>query len=170
MKKDAEVGPEKGWLELEDDLVTAADLEAAIAERIQSKPPAEDVSFPVYTLVTEPPDFPVDIPYRYGLYYHLQQANEHYNQAETQPQLAPSPATQLPFLGRLWAFIREEAHRLVLFYVNRNIGHQTQVNRHVVQTLNELTRQIEEQQRQIQGLQARLQGDENNETMFHQDG
>lgn len=155
--------PAGPFLELNDPEVTAEALERAIAARLRNCPPAEIPDFPVYDLAPEPPAFPAGIPYRFGHYYHLQRANALYNQAETDPVLASSPATQLPLLGRLWQFIRAEAHQLVLFYVNRHIGQQTQVNRHLVQTLNELTRQVEEQQRTIQHLQAQLAGRTENE-------
>lgn len=145
-------------LELYDDEVTAAALMNRIAARLAEHPPAGDPDFPEYSINTESPDFPTGIPYRFGQYYHLQRANALYHQVETGPDLAPSPATQVPLLGRLWRFIRAEAHRLVLFYVNRQVSHQAQVNRHLVQTLNELTRQIEEQQRAIQQFEARPDG------------
>ena len=156
MSKAQETKSSATWLELTDDQVTAAQLADRVAARLAAHPPAELPSFPDYQLQTSPPDFPSDVPYRFGQYYHLQRANALYTQAETRPQLAPSPATRVPLLGRLWGFIRAEAHRLVLFYVNRQVSHQAQVNRHLVQTLNELTRQVEDQQRTILRLQEEL--------------
>ena len=92
-----------------------------------------------------------------GPYHHLWLANQLYNQAETAPVLAASAATQLPLFGRLWKLVREQAHQLVLFYVNRLVAHQTNVDRHLVSVANELTREIQEQQEQIRALQEEVE-------------
>ena len=76
---------------------------------------------------------------------------------ETAPVLAASAATQLPLFGRLWKLVREQAHQLVLFYVNRLVAHQTNVDRHLVSVANELTREIQEQQEQIRALQEEVE-------------
>ena len=90
------------------------------------------------------------------LYYHLQLANEIYVRTETGPILAASPATRLPILGRLWQSVRGHAHSLVLFYVNRAATHQTDVNRHLVSTLNQLAVVSQEQQQRIRELESQV--------------
>jgi len=70
--------------------------------------------------------------------------------------LVSSPATRIPVLGRIWQLIRGGAHGLVLFYVNRAVTHQTEINRQLVSVLNRMTVAIETQQRTIIGLQADL--------------
>ena len=55
---------------------------------------------------------------------HRQQISLAAHTLPTAPDLAPSNATRLPLIGRLWAGVREQAHQLVLYYVNRSAGHQ----------------------------------------------
>lgn len=147
------------FLELHDEQVSAADLQAQVQARLAARraapgyAPQQFASYITNDTCPSPPD---DLPYAFGLYHHLQRANDIYSQAETAPVLAPSPATRLPLLGRLWQLIRGETHNLILFYVNRSLAHQISVNRHLVQTLNELTRQNEAQQRAILALQAQV--------------
>lgn len=149
--------PAGPFIELNDEQVTAEALTAQIAARLQSRPVLSPPEIPPYAVHEGPPGLPADIPYRFGLYYHLQRTHDLYPRAETAPVLAASPATRLPLFGRLWALIREQAHSLVLFYVNRSLAQQTAVNRHLVGAVSELTRQVEEQQRTIARLERRLQ-------------
>jgi hypothetical protein len=91
------------------------------------------------------------------LYYHLRKANDLYYQIGLETSLAPSPATQLPILGRLWKQIRREAHNLVLFYVGKLAQQQVAVNRHTVSTLNRMAVQLQEQQKQLQALRSEIE-------------
>jgi hypothetical protein len=116
----------------------------------------EQRHFPTFGAATSCPEPPGDMPYDPDLYHHLRRANELYPNPETGVALAPSPATQLPLLGRLWAMIREQAHGLVLFYVNRSLAHQTTVNRHVTSVLNQLVSEMAEAQREIRELKSDL--------------
>lgn len=163
------LGPEEEWLNtlspdddfiaLQDEQVSPAALMAEIRQRLARRYPDGDagaVSFPAYEIADTPPEFPTDIPYAFSLYYHLQRVYELYPNADTAPLLAPSPATRLPILGRLWAQVRREAHNLILFYVNRHLAHETAVNRHLVAALGEMTRQLEAQQRRIADLDAQV--------------
>lgn len=86
----------------------------------------------------------------------------------THPVLAPSPATSLPLLGRLWTLIRSQTHHLVLFYVNRNLAHQTQTTHLLSTALHELSVLLLAQQEQIEQLRARLE--ENDETEVRDGG
>ena len=114
----------------------------------------EKRTFPSFA--TTYPTEPDDLEYDPNLYHHLRLANEQYTEASTEILLAPSPATRVPILGALWRQIRHGAHNLVIFYVNRAITHEVNVNRHLITVLNSLTTQVEEQQRAIQSLQADL--------------
>ncbi|MBP8000418.1 MAG: hypothetical protein KA314_18105 [Chloroflexi bacterium] len=111
--------------------------------------------FPAFG-TTDYPGEPDDIPYDEFLHYHLRQVNRIYNQVETQPLLTDSPSTRIPVLGRIWRLIRGGAHNLVLFYVNRNITQQVNVNRHLISVINRLTAQLQEQQRQILALEEEV--------------
>jgi hypothetical protein len=153
-------------IEIPDDLIEIYDPEvdpAQIIERIRERVRKrreelgyEQRTFPTFG-VTSYPGEPDDIPYDYDLYYHLRLANEAYIQVETDAVLAPSPATRIPIVGRLWQLVRGEVHNLVLFYVNRVIAHQTDVNRHLIGVLNCLTRLSQEQQRTIASLEAEIE-------------
>jgi hypothetical protein len=102
------------------------------------------------------PDRPDDIPYDANLYYHLEIANKMYTEVSTEPVLVPSPATLVPIVGRLWQFIRYQAHNLVLFYVNRSIQQQVNLHRHLLYVLNLLTAENQKQQHEILKLKDKL--------------
>jgi hypothetical protein len=146
-------------LEIRDPEIDAAAIMAEIRARIQERRREVDYaeqSFPTFGDVTPYPGTPEQATSEDSLYYHLRLANEIYNQAETSPLLVASPATQLPVLGRLWALIREQAHQLILFYVNRFLTYQTNVNRHLVSVANDLAREVREQREQLHALQEEL--------------
>ncbi|MCI0396042.1 MAG: hypothetical protein L0332_19455 [Chloroflexi bacterium] len=147
-------------IEIHDPEVDPQQLMAEIRRRIQQRRAElgyEQRTFPRFGAALACPEPPEDIPYPPDLYHHLRQANDLYAQVETGPLLAPSPATRVPVLGRLWRLVRSQAHGLVLFYVNRAVGHQANVNRHLVSVVNQLAVQNEEQQRAIMALQAEVE-------------
>ncbi|MCA9970313.1 MAG: hypothetical protein KC425_08860, partial [Anaerolineales bacterium] len=90
-----------------------------------------------------------------NLYHHLHALND-LPPFDAAPQLVASPATRLPLLGRLWQLVRAQAHRLVLFYVNRHAAYNSQAALHLVNTLNELTRLAQTQQQEIAALRAEI--------------
>jgi len=146
-------------IEIDDPEIDPARIVECIRARIRARRAElgyEGHVFPSFG-VTAYPGEPDDLPYDRDLYYHLQLANETYTQAETEAVLAPSPATGVPMLGRLWGLVRREMHNLVLFYVNRALAHQTDVNRHLVSVLNQLTALSEEQQRTILSLRDEVE-------------
>jgi len=53
--------------------------------------------------------------------------------------------------------VRAQFHQLVLFYVNRSVSDQSQLNINVVSVLNELTRVSQVQQEEIDALRAEVQ-------------
>lgn len=148
------------WLNIEDERVTAAELEAAVEAQVVARREALGelkVSFPAYGTAAVCPEMPADFPASMNLYHHLRLLNNNYNRAETEPELVESPTTQVPVLGSLWKQVRKHAHHLVLFYVNRWGSQQTEVNGYMTHTLNELTLLLEQQQRQIQALEAEVE-------------
>lgn len=151
---------DKELIEIRDPEIDAGAIMAEIRARIEERRREagyEERAFPTFGAATPYPGVPGGDSPDAGLYHHLWLANQLYNQAETAPVLAASAATQLPLFGRLWKLVREQAHQLVLFYVNRFVAHQTNVNRHLVSVANELTREIQEQQEQIRALQAEVE-------------
>lgn len=147
-----------GLIEINDPEIDPTAIIEQIRERVKQRRKEigyDNRTFPTFGL-TEYPEAPSDRPYDPDLYYYLRLTNETFAQAETNPTLAPSPTTQLPVVGRIWKLVRREVHNLVLFYVNRAITHQTNVNRYQVSVLNRLTALTEEQQRTIEALQAEI--------------
>jgi hypothetical protein len=148
-----------GFIELHDTEVTVEQLLVAVRERLEKRrqmPGYSPASFPTYGAVSPHPEMPPTLPFRANLYHHLRQANRLYKQVETGPLLAPSTATQLPLMGRFWQLVREQAHSLVLFYVNRHVGAQINVNRHLAAALNEITVLCQEQQERIDALEEEV--------------
>ena len=77
------------------------------------------------------------------LQYHLREARQAHDRIWVDLSLAPSPATQVPVLGRIWGLIREQAHRLVLYYLDKLASRQVGFNKHVVGALHELAAEKE---------------------------
>ena len=98
----------------------------------------------------------MELPHDPNLYHYLRLLNEGYAAIDTQPILAPSPATRLPLVGKLWARLRGEVHNLVLFYVNRAVTQQVNVNRYLVSVVNRLTAENEAQERRLLALEEAL--------------
>lgn len=155
----AEIEIPDNLFEIHDPEIDPHQIMEQIRERIRRRREElgyEKRTFPTFGAAAYPGE-PDDIPYDPDLHHHLRLANEMYAQVEVGAVLAPSPATRIPVLGRLWQLVRSEAHNLVLFYVNRAIAHQTDVNRHLVSVLNRLTALSQEQQRTIMALQAEIE-------------
>lgn len=73
-----------------------------------------------------------------ALRYHLHRANRLYDQLWVPLSLAPSPATRIPLVGRVWGLVRESLHRLILYYLEMAISKQAGFNSHVVGALNSM--------------------------------
>jgi hypothetical protein len=147
-----------GLFEINDPEIDVDRIMDEIRRRIQERRQTlgyDKRSFPIFGAAAYPGE-PGDIPYDPTLYYHLRIANETYAQVPTAPQLAPSPATRLPVVGRVWGRVRGLAHELVLFYVNRHVAHETNLDRQVISVLNRLAALTAQQQRQIEALQAEI--------------
>ncbi len=146
------------WILIEDDTWTGAALSAEIEQRAAVRSAEMGsliVEFPSFGYLSELPQPPSDRAYNANLYHHLRLANEMPPPA-TAPVLADSPATRTPLVGKLWQRIRGQVHELILFYVNRSVRDQTQLNNELISTLNELTRTVDAQQAEIERLRAAL--------------
>lgn len=151
--------PDDGLITINDPAIDSAAIMAEVRARIQQRraelgyEPQRFSSFGGAQFPGRPDDLPYDPDY----YDHLEMANELYWQVETDANLQVSPATRAPVVGKLWAGVREQAHQLVLYYVNRHISHQTSVNREIIGVLNKLTEVNVEQQREIARLRQELE-------------
>ncbi len=146
-------------IEIQDPAIDPAQIMAEIRARIEQRRAAlgyEQRTFPSFGAATYPGE-PSDIPFDADLHHYLRLLNQSYANVDTDAVLASSPATQVPILGRLWQLIRGGAHNLVLFYVNRAVAHQTDVNRQLVSVLNRMTAVMEAQQRTIEQLRKEIE-------------
>jgi hypothetical protein len=147
--------PPDDLIEIHDPDIDPAEIMAEIRARIQKR--REELGYVPQQFSTfggtHFPGRPNDVPYDPDFYDHLELANELYPKAETGVDLQPSSALRIPLLGSLWSMIREQAHQLVLYYVNRHISHQTAVNREIISVLNKSESIILKQQRAIIRLQ-----------------
>jgi GT2 family glycosyltransferase len=146
-------------IEISDPEIYAAQIMAEIRERVRKR--REQLgyaqrAFPAFsgTGYPEPPD---DIPYNRNLYHHLRLVNETYADVETGASLPPSGLARAPIVGPLWQRIRVYLHTLVLFYVNRAVAQQTDVHRHTISVINELTALSQTQERAIAALRAEVE-------------
>lgn len=147
--------PADELIEIHDPEIDPAEIMAQIRERIQQR--RVELGYEAQRFISfggaQYPGRPEDVPYDPDFYDHLEMANELYLQVDTEIDLQPSPATRVPILGHLWSSIREQAHRLSIFYVNREVIHQANVNREIIGVLNKLASINLEQQRALMKLQ-----------------
>lgn len=151
--------PDNNLIEIRDPEIDPAAIMAEIRGRIEQHRRElgyENRRFPTFGTADYPGE-PAHQPYDGMLYQHLRLANRHYANVETKPVLVSSPTTRLPVVGRLWSLIRSSTHNLVLFYVNRAVTQQVNINRHLVSVLNRLTAQLQEQEEKIATLQAEIE-------------
>lgn len=159
-KRSADGGlPADDLIEIHDPEIDPAQIMAEIRERIQRR--RAELGYYSQRFISfagaQFPDRPDDVPYDPDFYDHLEMANELYAKVETKVDLQPSPATRVPILGNLWKIIREQAHGLAIFYVNRAIMHQANVNRELIGVLNRTAIINLEQQRKLMELQAEVE-------------
>jgi hypothetical protein len=150
--------PSNNLIEIHDPEIDQEAIMAEIRRRIQERRHELGYLQPQFsTFGGAPlPGRPDDIPYDPDYFDHLELANELYLQVPTEVDLQASPATRVPVLGSMWAMIREQAHGLALYYVNRNVSHQAGVNREIMGVLNGMTAINLEQQRAIIRLQEEV--------------
>ncbi len=67
-------------------------------------------------------------------------------------ELAPSPAARRPVIGRLWGMVRRQAHDLVLYYVNIQAAHQSEIDHHLVEALRALAAENRRLRQQLEAL------------------
>jgi hypothetical protein len=147
------------WITIHDESVTSEELVMEVERRVAQRRRelgGVNLVFPTFGHIsTFPEPATADNEASPHLYYYLKQANQTPSSA-VEPVLAPSPATRMPIVGRLWAIIRGEMHNLVLFYVNRSVADQNRLNVNLVSTLNEMTRVIQAQRAEIETLKAEI--------------
>jgi hypothetical protein len=148
------------WITIQDEVITSEELVVEVERRVAQRRAQlgrVNLVFPTFGHISTFPE-PTEADNLAGpqLYYYLKQANQTELPA-VDLALAPSPATRMPVIGRLWGTIRREMHNLVLFYVNRSVRDQNQLNVNLISALNELTRVVQKQRAELESLRAELQ-------------
>ena len=145
-------------IEIHDPEINPAQIMEQIRERIRQRRQALGEPRQVFPSfgVAEYPGEPQGRAFDAELYHHLRRANDLYYQIGVQVELAPSPATRLPLVGRVWEQIRREAHNLVIFYLGKLIRQQVAVNRHLVSTLNRMAAESQAQQAELEAVRAEI--------------
>lgn len=151
--------PADDLIEIHDPEINTAEIMERIRERIRQRRKELGYArrvFPSFGGTTYPGE-PDDLAFDPNLYHHLRLVNEIYANVETDAQLPATSPTRFPIFGSLWQRARAYLHRIILFYVNRSITHQINVNRHLISVLNQLTALSQAQQRQIAALEAEIE-------------
>jgi hypothetical protein len=102
----------------------------------------------------------------HSVYDHLFQALGTYDQTHVEAFVSP---TSIPIIGSLWQRVRQLAHNLVLFYLDRLSEKQIQYNEQLIKTVESVVRSLEAEpqpaamqthlaalQEQVTKLEARL--------------
>lgn len=147
------------WITIHDEVVTSEELVREVERRVTRRREQlgrVNLVFPTFGHISTFPE-PAEADNLAGpqLYYYLKQANQTELPA-VDLVLAPSPATRMPVIGRLWGTIRREMHNLVLFYVNRSVSDQNRLNVNLISTLNELTRVVQKQRAELEALREEV--------------
>lgn len=135
------------------------DESAPVWQNIQEKINSAMTKNLLATAVPPPitfPGKPTDIPYDIALYHQMQQAADTIPNFERDLHLNDTSWSQLPLLGGLVQKLRRGLHSIALFYTNRALQHQQQVNKQLWESVGRLTAVTQTQQRTIQALQAQL--------------
>ena len=150
--------PADDLIEIHDPAIDPAEIMAKIRERIQLR--RAELGYETQRFISfggaQFPGRPDDVPYDPDFYDHLEMANELYLQVDTEIDLQSSPATRVPILGHLWGSIREQVHHLAIFYANRAVIHQANVDREIIGVLNKLASINLEQERALMKLQDEI--------------
>jgi hypothetical protein len=150
--------------ELPDDLVTLGDdslSDDAILDLLRQRVEArrrelgvDKRRFPTFGVVAMPEEVEHSDP---DLFLNLRRLNATFSDVPTHATLESSPATRVPILGSLWHRIRDQAHGLVLYYLNRYASHDIEINRNTVSVLNLLIGLSDAQQGEINALRAEIE-------------
>lgn len=149
---------EKELLEVNDPAIDVDKLNATVQSRVDARRNelGEDGRvFPTYGAVASL-DSASEAHMDATLVHHIEYVNKLYAKFELDAVLTESPATRVPVLGKLWGMIRGQAHNLIIFYMNRVVTHQVEVNRHLVNALTLMTREQQRQQRKIAELEEEI--------------
>lgn len=145
------------WLEIHDSEISSVTLAARVEERLKAR---REQLGPVSRHFPTFQDQALDLAEGALADVNMRELLRQLQELPAPPThaiLAPSPATRLPLLGRLWQLVRSQTHELVLFYVNRHVAHQAQRNHLLSNALNQLNATIQAQKQEMERLEARLE-------------
>ena len=99
------------------------------------------------------PGKPADIPYNISLYQNLLAAQALAPNFARDVYLEKSSVDSIPVIGGLLFKIRQQLHNISLFYTNRALKHQLEINKQLIESVGQLTAVTQQQARTIQQLQ-----------------
>ena len=143
-------------LEFGDDEREAAELEAEIAKSLDPEL-AKKINDTVNAIPRFVPNETDAAQVNEAVKHYLAGAKRALESAETAPNLASSPATSVPVLGKLWGRIRGQMHELILFYVNRSRATSGRVDGQLIQAVETLSTIVTQQQAEIESLKQELE-------------
>lgn len=145
------------WLKITDDEWTGERLATEVERRVEARSAELGALNPTFPTMRGdglqiPPATEQIAP---QLYQQLKALNER-PPVSTALDLAESPATGIPVIGRLWRTVRRGLHELVLFYVNRVVREQAQRESHLLNIVQELTTLAVQQEQEIAQLKKQV--------------
>lgn len=143
-------------LKFGDDERTAAKLEAEMAKSLDPEL-AKKINATVNAIPRFVPNETDVTQVNEAVKHYLAGAKRALEAAETAPNLASSPATSVPILGKLWGRIRGQMHELILFYVNRSGATSGRVDGQLIQAIETLSNIVAQQQAEIESLKRELE-------------
>lgn len=142
--------------ETKHNLNSEPDMLAVIENRIRQAQHAKQHTRSLRNAKLLYPAKPADIPYNTQLYQHLDTAKNSITTYSRDLQIAENSLAKVPLLGKVVQAIQRQLHQIALFYTNRAMRHQLEINEHLLESLGQLTLENQKQQRIIAELQEQL--------------
>lgn len=126
---------QKPLFQFKDDVIDPAALEKKLRQQVIGIPPKAEW-WPRYGVSAEDEDLSAEGADQL-IKHHLQYARRLLN---NEPDFAvgtaaSSPVTRLPVIGPLWRLMRQQAHALVMYYLDRQRAHQAEINHHLLEAI-----------------------------------
>jgi hypothetical protein len=132
---------------IEDPQIDAREIMQRVSENLYAHGLVENIQFPEFDVV--PAEFADGARFPAALYYELEQATLAFGQTWVELQPVES---RFPLLGR----VKQEFHRLVVFYVNRYAERQTVVNGALLRALNQLVMALDASEVEVVALRREV--------------
>lgn len=102
------------------------------------------------------PAKPADIAYNILLYQHLDATKNNLTNYSRDLHIEKNKLTKIPLFGKIMYAMQRQLHQIALFYTNRALRYQLEINQHLLESIGQLTIENQKQQRLITNLQEQL--------------